>query len=1108
MNPFQRAREEAYSCRTRLLGANAATAVRSREILENFEEEFDLGIEKVARGSPELGAGDACLRRLEKFIYVNRGVEPPEHVELVAHELGHWVLDAAKTPIAVTSISSASSAGGSPGVMKVEAYGARERQELQANVFAREFLMPRQVAKSLYVSGQGARETARVLGIPLKVIRQQMLDAILLPASTDMPPPKLFTPSDDQRSAARAPERHVNVVAGPGTGKTSTLIHRVKYLIEEQSVDPAHILALTFTNRAAFELVERLRATGIERAADIWAGTFHAFGLEFLRKYHDALGLKSDIVVADKLNAITMLAHNLQNLTLKRYLRIEDPYQWLGRVTKAIDRLKEELVTPEEYRAAVSALDCDDDELVWLREDVATLYESYEQLMTDAGLVDFVDLVAIPAKAIKADRARFSELADKFQYVLVDEYQDVTESMVALVKGLAQTADSLWVVGDIRQAIHHWRGASIKSMRRFEETFQDIKKSANSGAKKYPLSTNRRSSQEIVDLLIECGVRHELQETLPLDITTASAGKCEISPVLVTCDSIEGVADAIGSNIGHLRSNDIAFSKQAVLCRRTDEVEYLARKLHEREIPVLYIGELTKRPEVRRLVCLMQLLVERQPRALIGLNKLCELRLPIEELQIILDRAKTDIAWQRGRWLQRDGVDLSIEMRRSLSGIGKLLNGQSWYATPWDLLCDLLIEHRFGLPSIDDESIDAAIKRIAIWQFLHSVYAGDGDGRTPSLLRYLARLRLRLRIGENYSNRELPPEADSLDAVRMLTVHGSKGLEYDAVHIGYVDERSYGSEEPWGPPGLVTEMVPPEVLGSDTDEYKFEQAVERNNLFYVAVSRSRRHLLLYEHNDWRVKRPPQLCHTPKRYTTERFKEATRQPTKKETVTRIIADEPISYAEFDVYERCPLQHWYRFGVGLTREEDAESPVRARLAVMDAFRKLARGDSLTADEALEPTWSSYNLPTRIEDPSLWNDALLILNRGHAQLKKIGGTIVEPTCTIGGVRIIFPWVISQECENETILHLFRFSPIEVWRTYTLIRPMLAGLGGDTRHVARISNLITDVQKTAQPSVRASSTNAMFAVRKMIGGDRSPSVASHCRFCAYQTICPAKPA
>ena len=157
-------------------------------------------------------------------------------------------------------------------------------------------------------------------------------------------------------------------------------------------MDPAHILALTFTNRAAFELVERLRATGIAQAADIWAGTFHAFGLEFLRKYHDALGLKSDIVVADKLNAISMLAHNLQNLTLKRYLRIEDPYQWLGRVTKAIDRLKEELVTPEKYRAAVAALDCDDDELIRLRQDVATLYESYEQLMTDAGLVDFDDL--------------------------------------------------------------------------------------------------------------------------------------------------------------------------------------------------------------------------------------------------------------------------------------------------------------------------------------------------------------------------------------------------------------------------------------------------------------------------------------------------------------------------------------------------------------------------------------------------------------------------------------------------------------------------------------------------------------------------------------------
>lgn len=136
--------------------------------------------------------------------------------------------------------------------------------------------------------------------------------------------------SSDQLAAASAEERRAaNVVAGPGTGKTTTLIHRVKYLVEEKHVHPSQILALTFTNKAALELVERLRSAGIPNASDIWAGTFHLFGLEFLRKYHQHFQLDSDLHVSDLMGSMIHLVKALPRVDLQHFLRVEDPYEWV-----------------------------------------------------------------------------------------------------------------------------------------------------------------------------------------------------------------------------------------------------------------------------------------------------------------------------------------------------------------------------------------------------------------------------------------------------------------------------------------------------------------------------------------------------------------------------------------------------------------------------------------------------------------------------------------------------------------------------------------------------------------------------------------------------------
>lgn len=1105
MNPFQRARDEALALRVKLIEAQAENSISSTLLIEHIERKLNLGIAKLPKSASELGNGDACLVWSDKYIYIRNDVDDDQYAALIAHELGHWVLDVDKTQQTITTLSLLENSQGSPGVVKVEAYGARERQELQANVFGREFLLPRGLAKKLFEAGLGANQVAKDLCIPLNIVQQQMLDAILLPEDKSEHSKTLDEPSDDQKQAAYANERFVNVVAGPGTGKTSTLINRIKYLVEELEVDPSHILVLTFTNKAAFELVERLRATGLQRAADIWAGTFHGFGLEFLRKYHDAFSLPNDLLVADKLNSITMLARELPNISLQRYLRVEDPYEWLGSVSAAISRLKEELVSPAQYRERIHKLKCDDEKLLAFRQDVATLYEVHDRVLRAAGLVDFSDLVALPAISIRDDRARFSEWADKFQYVLVDEYQDVTKSMVELVRQLAHKAKSLWVVGDVRQAIHHWRGASVQSLLKFESVFSEQASSDNSIIQKYSLKLNRRSSQEIVDFIQTAGESHVLQEQLPLEKTKSTSGTCGVMPKLISCASRLDIPEAISNSISNFNKEGISFSQQAVLCRKTADVELIAEELQRRGIPTLYLGELSHRSNIKKILCLMHLIVERQPRALIGLTAVSNLCMPISDINQVLELAEKDLNYQRGRWLAKPPSILSNDSTNVVLELASLIDRYTYHSNPWNFICHLLLEKRFGFPLLTDQSIEAQVERLAVWQFAYSVRAGDGDGKRPSIARYLLRRQLRQRIGENFMEREIPHEAISLDAVRIQTVHGSKGLEYQAVHVGYVDD-VYSDKKPgWKPDDDLIDIVPPEVLDSSVDNYDFEQAIERNNLFYVAVSRAKNRLNLYEDAKYSSKnRPSQLGHIPKMFQEVSFSSPSNLT---KTVNKAIAstqDQILSFEQFETYARCPLQYHYRYAMHLKREQEYELSLKARFAVMGALKLIVSKTSQKQLETLEKSWSDNQLPTKAEDPTLWRDAAIIFNRGVALIDD-SYEFFEPITDLAGLKITLPWLMKKKGQYGDLFKVIRFSNRGAKNMQTLLRPMILGIDKNIR--MELVNLITNDLLIVEPSKSPNSTNAMVAATKFQTQNFEPSKGLHCKYCSYSILCPINP-
>ncbi len=1075
-----------------------------------MEAVVNLAIEPVDPAYPDLGGGSAVLQRVQEFIYISTEVAlwGDEFCGLIAHELGHWYLDATKAPSTVAHLKTLFGSEGSPAVMKVEAYGARERQELQANVFARELLLPRELARGLALGGHGPTEVAKALGIPLEFVRQQMLDGLLLP---DAPATvsQLKPPSPDQWAAARAEERAANVVAGPGTGKTTTLIHRVKYLVEEKKVDPSQILVLTFTNKAAFELVERLRSAGIAQAADIWAGTFHAFGLEFLRKFHQEFELDPDLHVADTLASITMLAKALPLLDLKFYLRVEDPYDWLGLVVAGISRLKEELVSPAAYRDFVSKHPALEAERQRQREDVATLYEAHERLLADSRSVDFVDLIAKPALALKAGRAPFSDIVERFQYVLVDEYQDVTQAMVELLRQLAPKK-SIWVVGDVRQAIHHWRGASLKSLMKFDAEFK-----AHAGGttiQRYPLETNRRSYKEILDLVEIVGRRHVLQANMPLDPTTAKKGPCGELPTLVTCPKKSELLGALVENTFALQKRGVQFGRQAVLCRGGSDVQHTAEVLAANGIPVVYIGELAQRPEIKHLLCLMQLLVERQPRALIGLMDVPEFAMPMADFKCLLDAVEDDAMLQRGAWLTAPPAELSAEAVAVIGRLRKLLGNNRHSSNPWAFVCDMLLENQFGLPDHGDQSVSAWVRRIALWQFAYAVRNGDGDPTEARLSRYLKRQRLRQRIGEGQGQREMPPEASVLDGVRLLTVHASKGLEFEAVHLAFASAGSFGADVPtWSPPESVLDIVPPEALGSSQAEYDEEAAVERNNLLYVALSRAERHLYVYQETEFgddslvvQLKSLPGKLKTSSGNGVVAGLPAVAQHRAFEGATT------LTFEHFDRYVICPLQYWYSQALGLNDESDVDVSMRARRAVMRALKSLASGQSGSEEDSLATAWSEGKLPTGEEDPTLWRDANLAMARGTELMRPIlhdGGQFAEPTAILNGVTIQMPWGFTIKRPGGTEFAMMRFARRRVSELSTILKPIVPSLVLNGNKSITLNHVLSDKVDDVPGAKRLDWTKSFKATVRLLDGDNRPTTGRHCSRCAFTTMCPSAP-
>ncbi|MBZ9973942.1 UvrD-helicase domain-containing protein [Mesorhizobium sp. BR-1-1-10] len=801
-----------------------------------------IDVEPTAAGAAVLNGGRATFVTDDDLILHENVGSRFEQAFLVAHEIGHAELGDDPEGEPVPAIDPSRAAEPSPvGMDRVVDYGRRQRREVQMDLFARELLLPRPLVRTLHIDeGLSASAIAAKLGAPFEMIAQQLFDALLLPP---VPPVTAAThierPLNSLQASAAAHRGEAYLLeAGPGTGKTQTLIARVEGLLEE-GVDPRRLLLLTFSNKAAGEMAERIARKRPEAAAAMWIGTFHAFGLDIIRRFHAELGLPKDPRMMDRTEAAELLEEEFPRLRLTHYRNLYDPTQIIADMLAAVSRAKDEVVDAEAYAALAGAMLAkagDTRDVAERAGEVARVYAAYEQLKRNAHCIDFGDLVALPVQLLEKDVAICATLQAQYDHVLVDEYQDVNRSSVRLLHALRPDGRNLWMVGDAKQSIYRFRGASSFNMARFgKEDFANGKRGR--------LKRNYRSVPEIV-------------ESFSSFATTMCAGDADSGleahrdgkgqkPELRTVQRADQQQVALADAIEQLRGEGFAYRDQAVLCTGNEKLSTIGQDLERLGVPVLFLGSLFERAEVKDLLALLSILVDRRAMGLLRIACWPDFTTSFSDVAAIFEHLRAaDHA--PGAWLQQvDAIPgVSDAGRQALSRLAIALDGFDQTASPWTVLATLLLDRTRMVAHLGASAELADRTRgIAIWQFLNFMRVQPA-GRGLPITRVLDRVRRLVRLGDDRDLRQLPAAAQHLDAVRLMTIHGAKGLEFGGVHIPGLNSDTIPRTPP-APPCPAPDGMIAGAAGSALEAFRAGQTEEQECLFYVAQSRARDRLILY-----------------------------------------------------------------------------------------------------------------------------------------------------------------------------------------------------------------------------------------------------------------------
>jgi superfamily I DNA/RNA helicase len=841
MRSLKRAREHARNCRLKIGGEKEGLLGR---VISYLEDEHQ--IELIPANSDFLQNGHALLKPAEGCLYYDRKYDREQagKLKVILHELGHLELHGRLKKLCSEpdpvygSIYAASGAG------RLTRYNPRAQEEAEANAFATEFLCPRDEAFTLWRSAPDSSVIADRFGVSVHTVHAQLAEALFWIASGAGPVPekKRFTGfecDDSQIAAATFTGAPALVCAGPGTGKTATLVRRVEYLLDERRAEPESLLILTFSNEAAQELEERIAGRfGEQIAARIRISTFHGFGVTFLHHHGQLAGI--DAIIMDEAGQAELVDSILGKADCEKLLKLKRPAETAALIVEHINYLKNRLRTPESLAAAIEEWEIAED----AREKQAArqflrIFQLYEEEKAARQFVDFADLIAIPISILEREKELADRYSKKYRFVLVDEYQDVSRSVATLLRRLCGPRNPPWVVGDTRQAIYRFLGAAAENVEDFEKDFP--------GGKTFELNVNYRSCREIVIVAnqlaslmggaptaSESAKHHKRRDDLWIAASVnpqSFAPSFDMPPVRVSvAHSDPAEQEGVAAQIEDWIKQGVAPGEIAALARRNIDVRNIALALGRLGIRAVAAGLATPEGAAGDLACVATFADRPKtslPRIAVALGRGRFEKSVINSVVRWISAAADD----EGNFEapgNGPGDQLAAEIRRAWRCL--LLHKQRGDA--FTKMCAFLFDagdyllRILALPAGSERSlllgeITTALSQAAGWRI-----SRRGLPHRQSRLSFGEYFRESLNAGAP----GLIPPPPTADAVRVMTCHAAKGLEFPYVAVVGQTLSAAPREHKWLPPNLQPSAE--------------EDIRQSDSLFFVGATRAQRALIV------------------------------------------------------------------------------------------------------------------------------------------------------------------------------------------------------------------------------------------------------------------------
>lgn len=741
------------------------------------------------------------------------------------------------------------------------------------------------------------------------------------------------------------------IVAGAGTGKTTVLINRLAYLILEKNIEQDSILLLTFTEKAASELEERADIVLPYGYVDNWISTFHSFAEKILRDYGMEIGLNPSFKLLTQTEQWVLVKKNLDLFKLSYYKPLGNPDKFISELLKYFSRLKDENISPDEYHNYVKSI-LDDDEIDEVEKDrqkeLSSAYITYTKLLLDKGFLDFGDLIFYVLKLFRERKNILKYYQQKFSYVMIDEFQDTNLAQYELIKMLALPKNNLTVVGDDNQAIYKFRGASLSNILHFKDDYKE--------ALEIVLNDNYRSRQEILDgayaliqnnnpntLEFKLKINKELKAKNPLYLNKKNKEAISFYNLQTEDEEVAFVVDKI-KEIKE-KDKDLSYSDFAILVRANNTADAYVKELSRHNIPNQFMSwrGLYYKPVILDLLAYFRLLDNyHESSALFRVLNMEIFKVSHLDLVNINKMAKRK-AWSLFEALQNIAKIKNISATSAVN-IKKLLNLINEHSALVSSSSPSQIFLKFAYDSGFLKSYDFD-KDIEIYSYLNQFYKKiknlEQTEADLKLKDFLTAMDLEIESGETGS---LKLDFMDSEAVKLMTVHGAKGLEFKYVFLVNIVDKKFPTINRAEKISIPEKIVKEKII-SDGDIH----IEEERRLFYVAVTRAKEKLFLTGAKDYGGAREKKASRFIKELKLENIIEPELKLSEKNEFLKdlhFVNSRPIekkeksednnlplpkefSFSQLAAFSSCPLQYKFAFILKIPAATDKASLIFGRV-----------------------------------------------------------------------------------------------------------------------------------------------------------------------------------